>query len=145
MSDLVEFWVDCVPPKSTHQSALRIFKAKNGRQFVGRDSKGLKVDKMLKQLLLPYKPAVPYSTAVELTVKWVYPYRKSEPKKNRNAPLPCITRPDADNILKGLIDSMCPHFFRDDSIIFRIIFEKYFSEKSGIGIRIRTNTGIPAE
>ena len=145
MSDLVEFWIDCVPPKSTHQSALRIFKTRAGRQFVGRDSKGLKVDKMLQSLLLPHKPKVPYSIAVDLSVKWVYPYRKSEPKKNRTAPIPCITRPDSDNILKGLIDAMCKvGFFTDDSIIFRLNFEKFFSENSGIGVGIRTNTSIPA-
>lgn len=145
MSDLVEFWIDCVPPKSTHQSALRIFKTRAGRQFVGRDSKGLKVDKMLQSLLLPYKPRMPYSTAVELSVRWNYPYRKNEPKKNRASPIPCITRPDSDNILKGLIDAMTKvGFWADDSLIFRIKFEKFFSEKSGIGVTIRTETGIPA-
>lgn len=137
------FWINCVPPKNTHQSALRIFKTSAGRQFVGRNRKGLKTDKLLQNLLLPYKPRVPYSTSVELSIRWVYPYRKSEPKKNRNKPIPCTTRPDADNILKGLIDSMCRvGFFSDDSIIFRIHFEKFFSSNSGIGVTIRTNTSI---
>lgn len=146
MQDEQKFWINCIPPKSTHQSALRIFKMKNGRQFVGRDSKGLAVDKMLQKLLLPFKPVVPYESAVELHVRWVYPYRKSEPKKNRKAPLPCITRPDADNLLKGLLDAMTKvGFFKDDSVIFRISFEKFFSENSGIGVIIRTDSGSPTD
>lgn len=137
------FWIDCVPPRSTHQSALRIHRLKNGKQFVGRSSKGLKTDKMLQCLLYPFKPARPYQDAVEIRIKWVYPYRKSEPKKNRHAPIPCITRPDADNILKGLIDAMTKvGFWKDDSLIFRISFEKYFSCSSGIGVTIRTKSGI---
>ena len=144
MDKELKFWINCIPPKSTHKSALRIFKMKNGRQFVGRDSKGLAVDKMLQKLLLPFKPSMPHQNAVELHIRWVYPYRKSEPKKNRNAPLPCITRPDSDNILKGLIDAMTKvGFWRDDSLIFRIHFEKFFSSNSGIGVTIRTNYDSP--
>lgn len=141
-----KFWINCVPPKSTHQSALRIFKMKNGRQFIGRDSKGLAVDRMLQKLLLPFKPSVPLDSAIDLSIRWVFPYRKNEPKKNRQAPLPCITRPDADNLTKGLLDAMTKvGFWKDDSLIFRIQFEKLFSENSGIGVIIRTNSGSPTD
>lgn len=143
MEDEIKFWINCVPPKTTHQSALRIFKTKQGRQFVGRDNKGLKVAKELQLLLLPFRPPQPISDPVSLHVSWHYPYRKSEPKKNRVRPIPCATRPDADNILKGLIDAMCRvDFFRDDSIIYKLFFEKYFSENSGIGVRIRIDKGL---
>ena len=143
MEGEIKFWINCVPPKTTHQSALRIFKTKDGRQFVGRDNKGLKVAKELQLLLLPFRPSQPISDPVELHVSWHYPYRKSEPKKNRGKSIPCATRPDSDNILKGLIDAMCRvGFFRDDSIIYKLFFEKYFSENSGIGVRVRINKGL---
>jgi len=142
MEDEIKFWVNCVPPKSTHQSALRIFKTKDGRQFVGRDKKGLKVARELELLLLPFRPVSPICSPVELCVSWHYPYRKSEPKKNRNKSIPCATRPDADNILKGLIDAMTKvGFWKDDNLIFKLNFEKYFSENSGIGVRIRIDKG----
>jgi len=143
MESEVKFWINCVPPKTTHQSALRIFKTKNGRQFVGRDKKGLKVANELQILLLPFKPAQPINEPVELFVSWFYPYRKSEPKKNRSKLIPCATRPDADNILKGLIDAMTAvGFWRDDNLIFKLHFEKYFSSTSGIGVKIRINKGL---
>lgn len=143
MVEEIKFWIDCVPPKTTHQSALRIFKTKTGRQFVGRDNKGLKVAKELQLLLSPYRPPEPISDPVALTIAWHYPYRKSEPKKNRDRSIPCATRPDSDNILKGLIDAMCRvGFFKDDSIIYKLFFEKYFSEKSGIGVKVRIDKGL---
>lgn len=137
MSNSLEFWIACVPPKSTHQSALRIFKSKSGKQFVGRDKKGLAADKNMQALLFPFRPTKPFSGALTLKVGWNYPYRKNEPKKNRNKPIPCVTRPDADNILKGLIDAMTKvGFWKDDSQIFKLYFEKYYSEKSGISVFI---------
>ena len=146
MQNEQSFWINCVPPRSTHQSALRIFKKRDGRQFVGRDSKGLAVDRELQSLLLPFRPPARLECPVRLSVRWVYPYRKSEPKKNRKNPIPCATRPDADNLLKGLIDAMTKvGFWRDDSQIFSLNFEKYFSEKSGIGVTIRTSIDETAD
>ncbi len=141
----MKFWINCVPPKTTHQASLRIFKRKDGRQFVGRASKGKKTAQMLVALLIQHKPSVPFDCPVELIVEWHYPYRKSEPKKNKDKSIPCATRPDADNILKGLIDAMTSAgFWKDDNLIFKLKFAKYFSENSGIGIEIRTNKRIPA-
>ena len=128
-----EFFIDCLPPKTTHQASLRIFKTKAGRQFVGRDNKGRSVARMLESLLIPYRPTHLIDEPVLLTVRYYYPYRKSEPKKNRKALIPHTSKPDADNILKGYIDAMTrAGFWKDDNIVFRINFEKYFDDRSGI-------------
>lgn len=139
-----KFWVNCIPPRSTHQSALRIFKmkgsnGKEGRQFIGRDNKGRAVDKELQLLMLPFRPPMPLDCPIELEVKWIYPFRKSEPQKNRIGLIPCIARPDADNLLKGLVDAMTKAgFWVDDSRIYRMAIAKWYGESAGIGVRIAT-------
>lgn len=135
----LKFWINCDPPRSTHQSALRIHKQKNGKLFVGRSNKGIKIDKELQILLLPHRPRVPIEDPIELEILWVFPYRKSEPKKNRGGLIPCQTRPDADNLIKGLLDAMTKiSMWKDDGLIYSIKFEKYFGANSGIGVKIRS-------
>lgn len=141
-----EFFIKCLPPRTTHQAALRIFKNKSGKQFIGRDRKGLSVARMLEDLLLPHRPVARIDEPVLLTVRYYYPYRKSEPKKNRNALIPHTSKPDADNILKGYLDAMTRcGFWKDDNIVFRINFEKYFDERSGIYTAISVFKGWEAD
>lgn len=122
----------CIPPRSTHQAALQVFKTA-GRHFIGRSKKGRQVDKELQALLRPCAPPTPYEVPLHLCVRWVYPYLKSEPKKNRSRPIPCGKRPDADNLIKGLLDAMGKAgWFKDDGLVYRLDFQKLYAEKSGI-------------
>ena len=136
----VEFFISCNPPKSTHQSGMRIMRRKDGTQFVGKfaNSKAKAAQDSLYALLMEHRPSRSMDGPLFLQVQWVYPWRKSEPKKNRAKGFRwCDTRPDADNIMKMLKDCMTRvGFWVDDSQIARLFVEKQWGECPGIHITI---------
>ena len=112
----MEFWVECIPPKATAQASSMIMRRKDGTPFIGKAKRG----------------------AIFMEVDWVYPWRKSEPKKNRtNGRLPCCTRPDADNLLKFFAD-ICQRLgmYLDDSQIADLRFRKWWGDSPGIGVKM---------
>lgn len=132
----MKFHLQCVPPKSTHQSALRVFKIGN-HYSIGKSKKGQDTQDSLMMLLAPYRPSEPIKTPIKLNIKWVYPYRKTEPKKNRTGLIPCTTRPDVDNLAKFLCDCLTRlGFWVDDSLVYSLSFEKYWGDDIGIFIEI---------
>ena len=139
---MTSFKVHCIPPKATHQASLRIMKRRDGSQFVGKcdSSKGRKTQNELLALLAPHAPAVPIEVPVRLIVSWIYPFRKSEPKRNRVGLIPCDTRPDVDNLFKMLGDCMTRlGFWLDDSQVYSLTFSKYWGADPGIKIVIYAN------
>jgi Holliday junction resolvase RusA-like endonuclease len=134
----VAFKIVCIPPKSTHQQNVRIFQ-RAGKCFIGKSTtnKAAQAESTLTALLRPHAPRTPLQGPLSLSVDWVYPYRKSEPKKNRSGYIPCDTRPDCDNISKGLQDIMTTlGYWVDDSQIARLTFSKYWGATPGIEISV---------
>ena len=133
-----EFFIECVPPKTTHQSSTHIMKTKAGRYFVGKSKKGQDVANELKTLFRLFRPPEPTAMPVKLKLCWHFPWRKNEPKKNRvHGSLPATTRPDLDNLAKGTIDAMSD-FWLDDSLIVDLQVSKCWSDKTGIDVQIET-------
>lgn len=134
----INFKLNCIPPKKTHQSAMRIFKNKEGRAFLGHDKKGSQTQSDLMQLLLPYQPASPLQGEIVLSVDWIYPWRSAEPKKNRvKGFIPCVTKPDCDNLAKQLQDCMTKlRFWQDDAQIYSLNFRKFYGDNVGIHVKI---------
>lgn len=133
------FTINCIPPKHTAQASNKILKTKDGKYFIGKmqTSNAKQTQNELMWLLMPHKPQTPYNCPIRLSVKWLYPFRKNEPKKNRIEELPCITRPDCDNLCKLLLDIMTRlGFWVDDSIIYNLEFTKAYSENPRIEIKI---------
>lgn len=131
--------INCIPPKHTAQASNRILKTKDGKFFIGKqsNSNAKKTQNELMWLLMPYRPQTPHDCPIRLSVKWLYPFRKTEPKKSRIEELPCITRPDCDNLCKLLLDIMTRlGFWVDDSIIYNLEFTKAYSENPRIEIKI---------
>jgi Holliday junction resolvase RusA-like endonuclease len=137
---MIDFFIPCIPPKSTHQAALRILRRHDGTQFVGKfaTSKGKRVEGELLTLFAPFRPAAPMQGPLSLAVNWSYPWRKSEKKKNRErGEMPCDVRPDCDNLSKFVCDILTRlAFWNDDGQVCDLRFRKYWSEKPGIGITI---------
>jgi len=128
------------PPTCTSQSALRILKNKQGKQFIGKynSSAATKAKNKLLQMLLPYKLQVPYDCPLYVNIYYELPWRKSEPKKNLEKEyMHHDVRPDADNLLKLLLDSMNGIFWKDDSLISKICFHKTRGHNPRIRIRIK--------
>lgn len=131
--------INCIPPKHTAQASNKILKTKDGKYFIGKksDSKAKQTQNDLMSLLYPYRPQKPLEGALKLEIKWVYPFRKSEPKKNRIRELYCYTRPDVDNLCKLLFDVMTRlGFWLDDSQIADLHFVKCWSDNPRIEIFI---------
>ena len=143
MKRTIEFKIDCIPPKSTHQAGMRIMKRRDGSQFVGKyeTGKSKQVQRELTYFFQEYKPDTPLEGALRLSVKWVYPYRKAEPKKNQDAPKWCDTRPDCDNLVKGINDIMGRlGYYTDDGQIAHLDFQKMWAKDFGIYIKLKELT-----
>ena len=135
----MRFELRCVPPKATAQGSARIFRRKDGTQFVGKDRRATTTRADLMALLAAHAPREPYRGPLRLTVRWVYPWRDSESRKRRELGLkPCDTRPDADNICKLLLDCMTRlGFWTDDAQIYSLHFVKVWDSRPGIWIELQ--------
>lgn len=128
------------PPTTTSQASMRILRAKDGRQFIGKysNSKAKQVQKTLQMLLAPHKPGRPVDGALSVEITYRLPYRKTEKKSNlANEWMPHDTRPDADNLLKLLLDSMNKVFWHDDAQISHLSIFKQRGHDPHIRIKIR--------
>ena len=136
----MRFIVYCNPPKSTHQASARILKRKDGTQFIGKmsNSKGKRVRDNLMTLFMPHRPSEPLEGPVELRVTWAYGWRSSETKKRKVMPYRwCDKRPDCDNLVKLVKDVLTDlGFWRDDSQVAKLTFQKVWTHKPHISIMI---------
>ena len=136
------FHVDCIPPKTTAQQKRF---AKVGNFMRAYDPKKVKdARSLLVGLLATHRTEQPFMGPVSLNVTWAYPWRKSEPKKNRvNGWKPCDTRPDCDNLLKAFCDALTSlSFWNDDSQIAEVRFQKRWSDRPGISVTIKSIGGL---
>lgn len=133
-----DFFIACVPPRTTHQSGQTIMRGRNGARFVGQNAKAKAVAEELQLRLLPHVPTVKFTKPTRLHIVWQYPFRKSEPQKNRQLGIiPCTVRPDADNLAKLFLDAMNKvGFFKDDALVYDLRLIKTFAYNSGIKVRI---------
>ena len=135
-----EVHLPCVPPKATHQGSAMIMKRKDGSSFVGKahNSAGARAKRNLLNLLCWERPKQPFDCAVEVEVIIVFPWRKSESKKNRAlGSMPMTTKPDLDNYAKLLLDAMCEaNYLTRDQLIYKLTMSKSWGDDVGITIRI---------
>lgn len=137
----MEFFIKCIPPKTTMQSATRIFKTKSGKMFIGKTDKARSVKEELMALLMPYVPEKPFEKPLKVTIEWGYPYLKTVRKRDIGKLIPCITRPDIDNLEKGFCDILTRMgFWKDDAIVWDLRFRKFYTDQAGIGIKIEEFT-----
>ena len=138
---MTEFFVRCIPSNSSHQGSLRILKKKDGSQFVGKfaSSKAKKWENELLTLFAPHAPKLVPDCPVMVSCVWVFPWRKSETKKNRaRGLLPKDTKSDADNLWKGIGDVLTRlGFYKDDSQIYDLQLKKFWGNDTGIGIVVK--------
>lgn len=114
------------PPRSTHQSALRVLRTKAGRYFIGKATRQGPLSGFLKHLtfvLSERKPQYPIGTPVRLTLHWVFERPKCRSKTKGIAP--CQTKPDLDNACKSVMDCLtAAGWLRDDVIVSTLVLHK---------------------
>ena len=114
------------PPRTTHQSALRVLKTRAGRYFIGKATRQGPLSGFLKHLgflLSKKKPPDPIGTPVRLTFHWVFERPKCRAKVKGLAP--CQTKPDLDNACKSVMDTLTlARWLRDDVIVSTLVLHK---------------------
>jgi Holliday junction resolvase RusA-like endonuclease len=126
-----------IPPKATAQQKgvfcgggkPRFFEKANVKS--GRQS--------IMAMLLPHKPAEPFTVPLSVSIYWTFPFRATEKaavfKAGQNVPL--ATRPDLDNLEKGLLDAMTVmRFWVDDGLIWDKRTRKMRGTRPGITITV---------
>ena len=141
-----QIFIPCVPPKAPHQGSAMILRRKDGTPFVGKasNSAGAKAKKTLLTLLLCHAPKRSFEGPTEVEVKLVFPWRKSEPKKNKALGImPMVTKPDLDNLSKMIVDSMADAnwFAGGDQQVHLLTLSKWWGDEVGITITTRGNNG----
>lgn len=84
--------------------------------------------------LAPHKPEKPFTGSLCLRVIWRFS-RKSWTYKTQRTSYK-DTRPDLDNLVKGLADVMTGTFWEDDNQLSRLELSKIWNEKGGLLIEI---------
>lgn len=91
-------------------------------------------------------PLTLINTPVDLALMFNFPRPKSHYGTGRNegvlkdrAPKHHIQRPDVDNLAKCVLDALNGIFWRDDTIIYRLMVVKRWSERGSTLIDIRYN------
>lgn len=133
----VEIRLDCVPPTATAQQKGAFVLGGHVRFF--KKAKVRESEDFLAALLVRHVPPEPFACPVALTVRWVFPWRKTERKSvvKAGADVPHISRPDLDNLEKNLLDVLTRlRFWEDDSLVCEKHTSKWRGARPGIEIEI---------
>jgi len=138
---ILRFTLKCIPPKHTAQGSSTILKNfKTGKFFVGKksNSKAVQAKTELMAMLMPHQPKTPLQGPLECEIDIVYPWRNSEPKKNRTAGYRwCDKKPDLDNWNKQFSDCLTRlGFWEDDSQVSILHLTKRWGNEPRIDVVI---------
>lgn len=126
----IEFFMPMIPPTVTAQEKKAT--VKNGKIFFYDPPELKDAKQKLIAHLAKHKPIKPFEGAVQLSVKWLYPRTAKHKDGEYKA-----TRPDTDNLQKALKDCMTKcGFWKDDAQVASEIVEKFYSDTTGIYIRL---------
>lgn len=126
---VIEFFMPMLPPTITHQQHK--VKTVNGKPVFYDPPKLKDARQKLTANLIPNIPEQPFTTAVRLTTKWLFP--KGQHKNGEWK----TTKPDTDNMIKLLKDCMTVcRFWKDDALVVSEITEKFWADIPGIYVRI---------
>lgn len=133
----LQFRIDCIPPKSTGNSSRKIIRYK-GRLMTIKGDKAKQAEVDLLSLLRPYAPQIPFAGPVSLCIGITWPWRKSEPKRNRAKGSKWHTsKPDLDNWAKTFADCMTRlNFWGDDSRVAQLLMCKRWGDRPGIEVSV---------
>ena len=138
----MRFYVRCNPPKATSQMRQIVrFKDEAGNQKTSLvpNAKSAAAKRSLYSMFLEHSPEVAFVGPVRLSIAFVWPWRVSEPKKNRQKGFIFNDkRPDADNLAKICTDALMDagYFARDDSQVACLGVVKGWGDRNGIYVAI---------
>ena len=135
----LSLWIPCVPPKATSQQKGAVRTGKGVRFF--KKAHVAQAESNLLSLVRSVLPSdwVPILVGpIRLEVSFTFPWRKSEPKKNRTMPLRHMdVSPDCSNIIKMLEDCLTRlNVWRDDGQVAELRVQKFWGDTPGISITV---------
>lgn len=104
-------------------------------------AKTRKAEQDIIKQILPYRPKEPLTTPIDITIYFYLPIPKGKSKKFiKEALLFKILpdkKPDIDNLIKTILDSLNTIFFKDDKQIVVLHAGKWYSDNPRTEITIR--------
>lgn len=138
---VIEIKIEGVPPKTTAQgkrvnlSTGRFFKSKQHAAEM----------EVLRLQLRAHRPKTPLEGPIQLKIVATWPYPKVTPKSLRAGCRPKLSKPDADNFAKGVIDALVDEgFFSDDAHVWHLNVQKLFGPPESVGIDVQVRGSATA-
>lgn len=126
MIDPLEFKVSMVPiPKGRPRFG-------NGRTYTPQET--VMFESAFKALSRKYKPLEPLKCPIALTLEFHFQRPKTSKRQFHTV------KPDNDNLIKSVTDSMNEIFWIDDAQVVRVIATKFYSEQPFIRVLIQEFT-----
>ncbi len=143
---MVSFHLPIIPPKATSQGAGKRIAVINGRPMFFKNQKAVSAEHDLLMLCAPHTPQERLEGPVVLDVEFVWPWRKSEPKRRLAMGRAHHTsKPDCSNIIKQLEDVLTKlQFWTDDGQVADLRVSKFWGDTPGIRVSIAELDPAPA-
>lgn len=137
-----QFYIPCIPPTATSQQKGAFSLPGKGVRFF-KKANVARAEHDLLTLLHPHTPPAPFTGPLYLSIAFTWPWRKSEPKKNRASGRKWRdTKPDCSNIVKMVEDCMTRlGFWGDDSQVALLTVSKRWGDTPGISVAMQEMDG----
>lgn len=146
-----EAFLDMPPPVSTVQhKGERVVFGRSGRAFVHHYTKKPQqraLDEYTRLLTADIKKRVNvdgigtysmFTTAIKVEINFYFPHPSNVAKRDRSKTFAKVTRPDVDNMAKGLLDCLSRvGLIQDDALIYDLRIRKFTVEEQNRGVYIR--------
>jgi len=132
----IDFFMPFDPPTATAQhKGARVHK---GEVFFYTKAELREIEEMLRAQMAPFVVAAPLDGPLSLLMEWFFPWRKTEPAKNRVTGRKWHTsKPDCSNIIKAPEDQLTRlRFWHDDGQIADLRVIKRWADTPGIRVVI---------
>ena len=128
---MISFFMPMIPPTVTHQQHKVTMRGGKPIFYEPQELKDARA-KLLAHLA-KHTPSEPFTGAVRLVAKWLFPADGKHSDGTYKT-----TKPDTDNLQKLLKDCMTDlGYWTDDALVASEIIEKFWADKPGIYISVQ--------
>lgn len=123
MKDQFYLYFDTMPKGTAQQKR---YDGRTGHYFKSKTL--VETEKIFHHALYPHRPKKPSELPVKVCLRFFF-----DVKDKRKWGKPKTTMPDVDNFCKAFLDQMTRcGYWEDDAQVYKLIAEKYYSEKASI-------------
>lgn len=142
---MISFHLAIIPSKATSQNAGKRMAIINGRPMFFKNKQAQTAENDLTLLCSRFRPDAPLEGPVSLAVDFVFPWRKTEPKKRLAlGRVPMTKKPDCSNLIKQIEDVLTKlRFWSDDGQVVDLRVSKAWGDRVGISVQIKPFGAAP--